>query len=796
MIPTKRGNTTSLKVMVFGDEEEDIQPDKQFINECNKHEHLLDYALQIEGLISGRSIHASGVIIFEDDYTELNAMMTAPNGQPITQWNMNDSTYMGGLKFDFLTVTNLDAMHICLDFLVQYGYIKWQGNLRKTFEKYFSPDVINYDDPDMWKKAWYGEIMNLFQFDTVVGGQVIKKTKPKNLLELGVANSLERLMAQDGDTEQPVDRYIRFKNDESEWYYLMRYQYHLTEDEIAVIEKYLKQVHGMATMQEEVMMLAMDEHISGFTMTEANKLRKSIAKKKRKLQEEAQALFYNKGREIGTSLGLLDYVWYECIRPQLGYSFSLPHVLSYSIIAVQEMNMAHFYPIIYWQCANLIVNSGSDEENADETTAYGKVGIAITNIEQQGVYVLEPDINESEFGFKPLEDKNAILYGLKAISGVGANTCTAILTNRPYSSLDDFYERMINTGIIKTAEMVALIKAGTFNVFSPRNDMMEWFIRKSLYNPVEKLTLAQMGRIIAYGLIPEDNEHYIQYRMINFRKYVLLEKFVFKNVLFDNRKVIPKSGYHDRWFQLDDAAQNFFKQWFGEDSVEGCNGTHYLISEKKFSKEVDKQYIDPLIEYINTPDFIEKYNRAMFAELWDKYAHGSTYHWEFDALSYYPHQHELCCINAKEYGVVSFNDQPEEPKAYDVYYRWIGKEQRAFDKLVINRIMGTVVDKDNLKYTVTLLAPDGVVKVKYNKGEYLFYGRVLSALDEKGKKKVEEQSWFKRGTLLFVSGYRDGDIWRAKTYTDSVYKHTTNRIVDIQNNCPIVQQERIKIEEE
>lgn len=794
MIPVKRGNTTSLKVMVYGDDEEGIRPDKQFIDECNKHDHLLDYALQIEGLISGRSIHASGVIIFEDDYTTLNCMMTAPNGQAVTQWNMNDSTYTGGLKFDFLTVTNLDVMHICLDFLCEYGYIQWQGNLRKTFEKYFSPDVINYDDPEMWRKAWYGEIMNLFQFDTAVGGQVIKKTKPRNLLELGVANSLERLMAQDGDTEQPVDRYIRYKDDEDKWYQLMRKQYRLTDDEIKVIEKYLLKVHGMATMQEEVMMLVMDESISGFSMKEANKLRKSIAKKKKKLQEEAQNLFYSKGEERGTRKNLLDYVWQECIRPQLGYSFSLPHVLSYSIIAVQEMNMAHFYPIIYWQCANLIVNSGSDEENADETTAYGKVGVAITNIREQGVNVLEPDVNESEFGFKPLEERSAILYGLKAINGVGTSSCNAIIANRPYTCANDFYDRMIDGGIIKTAEMVALIKAGVFNEFGTRVDLMAWFIRRNLYNPVEKLTLAQMGRIMSNNLIPEDDEHYIQCRMINFRKYVLSDKFFYKNIVLD--KKIPKSGYHDRWFQLDDNAQQFFKQWFGEDSIEGCNGTHYLISEKKFSKEVDKNYIEPLIVHLNEPKFIERYNASMFDELWDKYAHGPVAHWAFEALSYYPVFHELKNIDKNGFGVVNFSEQPEDPVAYDVYYRWIGKEQKAFDKFTINRVAGTVVDKDNMKYTITLLTPDGVVKVKYNKGEYLFYGRTLSSMDTKGKKKVEEKSWFTRGTLLLVSGYRDGDIWRAKTYSDSVFKHTTNRIIDYDDKGqPIVQQERIRVDE-
>ena len=124
LIPVIRGNTTSLHVMVNGDVENEIKPNTEFINECNKYEGLLDMAMTIEGLICGRTVHASGVIIFESPYTELNCMMRSPNGQPTTQWDMDDSAYAGGLKYDYLTITNLDSMHKCMDFLVEYGYIE------------------------------------------------------------------------------------------------------------------------------------------------------------------------------------------------------------------------------------------------------------------------------------------------------------------------------------------------------------------------------------------------------------------------------------------------------------------------------------------------------------------------------------------------------------------------------------------------------------------------------------------------------------------------------------------------
>ena len=122
-----RGKLTPLSVMIYGDE--DNKPNIEFINECNKFEGLIETALTIEGMVCGRTIHASGVIIFENPYYELNCMMKATNGQFTTQWDMDDSTYAGGLKYDYLTIVNLDAMHQCMNLLIEYGYIDWQLSL-------------------------------------------------------------------------------------------------------------------------------------------------------------------------------------------------------------------------------------------------------------------------------------------------------------------------------------------------------------------------------------------------------------------------------------------------------------------------------------------------------------------------------------------------------------------------------------------------------------------------------------------------------------------------------------------
>ena len=402
MIPVTRGKTASLSEMKYGDEENGIKPAKEFINECDKYPGLLDTAMAVEGIVSGRSIHASGVIIFDSPYIDHNVMMRAPNGQAITQWDMDDSSYTGGLKFDFLTINNLDSIHICMDLLIENGFIKWQGSLRKTYNKYLHPDVLDYTSEEMWEMAERLEIVNLFQFQTQVGAKAIQAIKPRSLSELETANAAMRLMVKGQDKEQPIDTFVRYKNDINEWYRCMREDYKLNEDEISILEKYLKNVYGVATMQEEVMQLSMDEHIAGFSMLDANYLRRSIAKKKVKLQIEAHDKFYKHGQEIGTRINMLDYVWNETIAKMLGYSFSLPHLAAYSTIAVQEMNLAYHYPIIYWNTACLIVNAGADDDSEEnKSTQYGKIAAAIANMQKRGINISLPLINSAKFGFVP-----------------------------------------------------------------------------------------------------------------------------------------------------------------------------------------------------------------------------------------------------------------------------------------------------------------------------------------------------------------------------------------------------------
>ena len=313
MIPNERGNDLTLSQCYYGDDEH--SPIKAFVEQMSQYPRLWETATAIEGLITRLGCHASGVLALNEPIYNFGAAMKTSKGQLVTAYDLEDAEQLGYVKYDYLTVQALDKIRVCLNWLVENEKIEWKGTLRSTYNEYVHPDRIDYNDKNMWDELYRGEIPACFQFDTVVGSQAVKQIHPNSLLELATANSVMRLMADDG--ELPLDTYSKHKKDINLWYDEMR-NAGLTLDEQKLMEKYLSDVYGVAASQEVMMRLSMDENISGFTIAEANILRKAVAKKKRALLEKGRQLFYEKGLNRGTRIELLDYVWNVQIMRQAG----------------------------------------------------------------------------------------------------------------------------------------------------------------------------------------------------------------------------------------------------------------------------------------------------------------------------------------------------------------------------------------------------------------------------------------------------------------------------------------------
>ena len=188
-----------------------------------------------------------------------------------------------------------------------------------------------------------------------------------------------------------------------------------------------------------------------------------------------------------------------------------------------------------------------------------------------------------------------------------------------------------------------------------------------------------------------------------------------------------------------------------------------------------KEQIKPMVQYIGSPELLKKYNEALFIEHKNDEIPGNNSSWEMETMSYYYSDHELANLDRDYYRVDNFYELSEEPEVID---HWERKDKKTGEtvlipKFKINQVCGVVLDRNKTKHIVTLLTEYGVVNAKFVDGQFNHYDKRISIYDEEaGKNKVVEQSWFKRGTLLFIRGIRIGDQFKVKTYKNVLYEHS------------------------
>lgn len=780
LVPVERGKQWPLKDCFYGNKEKDRKPVGELVKEIKLQSEanevdLGQCALMIEGLISGLSLHASGIYIFKDGYLKQNSLMKTPRGDDVTCWDMPCSDYAGGLKYDSLTTECQDKLEVCTELLLKYNKIKWQGNIRATYNQYLHPDKLDYTSKEMWDDCSEGKITDLFQFITPVGGKCIRKIQPHSLEEMANANSLMRITVEDGI--QPVDKFLAYKQDRSLWYKELD-QYGVTNpDEIKALEKVLNYCYGCPSMQEDVMELCMEPKIAGFSLADADKARKIIAKKKSEDVAGLKEKFYNSVESHGNSINVANYVWEQCIKPQLAYSFSRNHVMPYSAEALQEMNLFYHYPSVYWNCATMIVNAGlangtsnNEEDISSKTTDYGKIAKSIYRAKEGGVIVKAPSINDSELIFSPHEQDNSILFGLGAISGINNDVTSQILSNRPYTSFTDFYNKNAYKGSLVTkSKFIQLIKAGCFDEFEPdRRVVMRQYFSLSTPN-VTSLAMNNIGQIKA-ARVPIPKSIIGPY---NFRKYVCNKQFKYGN----HPKFKSKTLY---W--LDQKALKYFENHCKSSIVEGADywfeSDRWVVVDKSLEKLLAPS-IETLKTYVNTPEFLDKFNKARAKQSMIESVDGlDVNRWAFSSISFYPNEHELAHIDRERYNISLFNELPEEPKFITKSY---GK--REWKQFALAQIACTVIDKNDNHHMLTVLdIGNNVVQCKFNAEVYSFYKAQLSETDGSGNKMVMDKPWFRRGQTLILAGVRMGvDDFRVKSYKNSIYNHKVLRIDSINN---------------
>ncbi len=772
MIPNERGFDWSLHDCYYGNDE-DRKPISAFVEQMNQNPQLWELAQNIEGLVTRLGVHASGVVCVNGDFNEYNSVMKTSKEQIVSAYDLHTLERCGVLKYDLLTVSALDRIHQCMNYMLEDGVMEWQGSLKETYNKYLNPSILDYDSPEMWKMAEEGQISSLFQFDTNQGQVAMRQIGPQSLKELAIANSVMRLMS---DGELPLEKYARFKKVPSLWYDEM-HAHGLKENDVHVLEKYLKEKSGIADSQEVVMQMSMDPQISGFSMQEANKLRKTIAKKDFREIDVVKKLFFDKGHEVGASDNLLSYVWYVQISMSLGYSFSTIHTTGYSLIAIQEMNLAYKYPIIYWNCACLSVDSSainaqdfdnliedeivvaSESDKKQNKMDYAKLASALDKF--GAVCKIElPDINKSKLSFIPDVENNSILYGLKGIAKITDPVIAEIMMNRPFTSFKDFLGK-ITKRIITKDKIINLIKCGAFNALEHKTT--EELLKEYIWmvcEPKKNLTMQNANMLIDLYLLPQE----LSYAMDVYKLTKELRRHR------DNAKM---------WYIADslDIPLNKVDTWrqiFRDSKIEGkelmIDGEpHKVIDSNKWDYFYETN-MTPIKKYITTnkAELLEKLNDRLFTMEYTKYCSGDKLQWELDSLNFYFSGHPLKKAIKQLPIKVNRVDEIVEG-ALDGYFFIKGKE---VPKMKLYVIAGTVIDKDTTKGIVTVQCPTGVVSVKIYKDLFATLAATIGDTSDTGEKEIEQASFFDKGNHLLITG-----IQRGATFVPKVYKTTGRKSV-------------------
>lgn len=378
---------------------------------------------------------------------------------------------------------------------------------------------------------------------------------------------------------------------------------------------------------------------------------------------------------------------------------------------------------------------------------YGKICIALGKSKNSGLTILPPDINKSGLIFRPDEETNSIIYGLKGISRIGNDLIHEIINNRPYSSIEDF----LNKNKVNKTQMVSLIKSGVFdNLHTNRREAMLQYLNL-IADKKKRITLQNMAMLISKDLIPKEYEQ--QVKIFNFNKY--LKKFKENN-----------------YYNLDYIAMNFYTKNYDTDKLED------VIIDAEYSRGKIKQNIwdniyktemNPIRDWMkaNQETILKNLNQSLLNEVIEKYALGDINKWDMDSLGTYCHGHELSNLKTTVYGIVPFSMLSIEPQVSNEFRT---KDGTVIHMYEITRICGTVIDKDKNKSTITLFTPDmEVVNVKVWKNQYAKWDKQIARRNPDGTKTIVEKSFFARGNKLIITGIRRGDDFVPKKYKSTSY---------------------------
>ncbi|RDI44257.1 DNA polymerase III subunit alpha [Falsibacillus pallidus] len=396
---------------------------KEFIDQSDYYKKLFSTALKIEGLPRHASTHAAGVVISDSQLVDEIPIQQGQNGLTLTQYPMDVLEEIGLLKMDFLGLRNLSLLERIIT------------SIKIGMDKKIDLDRIPYDDEATYKLLSRGETTGIFQLESDGMRKVLMRLKPTRFEDIVAVNALYR----PGPMEN-IPLYIERKHG------IKPIEYPHQD-----LQEFLKVTYGVIVYQEQIMQIA--SKMAGFSLGEADLLRRAVSKKKKDVLDQERAHFVkgavSKGYNEQTAHSI-----YDLIVRFADYGFNRSHAVAYSMIACQLAYLKTHYPLYFM--ASLLTSVIGNED---------KIAQYIKESQQRGINILPPSINSSQFPF--MVEREGIRFSIGAIKGIGAAALRGIVEARkkkPFLDLFDFCVRVPSKAVNrKTLE--SLIFAGCFDEF-------------------------------------------------------------------------------------------------------------------------------------------------------------------------------------------------------------------------------------------------------------------------------------------------------------------------------------------
>jgi DNA polymerase-3 subunit alpha len=473
---------------------------------------LINYALKLENNIRHTSMHAAGVVIAPKKLTEYMPLYKTKD-DITTHFEKDEVENIGLLKMDILGLKTLTIIKNII------------REVRENQGVNIDLENINLLDGKTFKVFQKGDTDGIFQFESSGMRDYLKKTKPSKIEDLIVLNALYR----PGPLQSGMaDIYVNRKMGREKVTYIF-----------PDLEEILKDTYGIIVFQEQVMQISV--RVAGFSMSEADELRKIMGKKEVSKMPAQEKRFIERGIKRGYDKKKVEELFGQ-MKTFAEYGFNKSHSTAYAYLAYQTAFLKAHYPV-HFMSAHL-------SSESEKTSTSSKIIQYVSESKKMGIDILPPDINKSQENFH-VESACAIRFGLIGLKNVGSNALKIMFNARneggEFKNFNDFVVR-VDLSKVNKSVLESLIKAGAFDCFGLK--------RRTLFESV--------GDIIKRSASIEKN------RAKN-------QKKLFGEEIIDS--YIP-----EEYLKLEDWSESEMIK--GEKEIAGIYVTHNPL--EKFSSEISK----------------------------------------------------------------------------------------------------------------------------------------------------------------------------------------------------------------